>query len=390
MTYDFDTKINRLGTDSIKWDVQENELPMWVADMDFLAAPEIREAFIKRIEHGIFGYANVPDEWYEAYQSWWSRRHHFIIEKEWLIFCTGVIPAMSSIIRKLVRPDENVLIVSPTYNHFYNSIRNNGARVLECPIIYRDGDYTIDFDDLESKLSDSKTKLMIWCNPQNPVGKIWDVETMKIVGDLCKKYQVTVIADEIHCDIVRPGMEYTPFASVSDTCREISITTIAPTKAFNIAGLHSAACCIPNEEIRNKIKAAFTTDENAEPNSFATVAAITAFNKGEKWLMEMCEYVYRNRDYVEDYIAKNIPSLSVIPGNATYLMWIDISKVFKDGIDAYKYMRSKTGLFVTNGNIYGQGGEKYIRLNIACPLEYVKDGMDRFKRAVDEKIRESI
>lgn len=388
MKYDFDSIIDRRGTDSIKWKIEENELPMWVADMDFAAAPEIREAFIKRIEHGVFGYADVTDEWYSAYQNWWSRRHHFEIEKDWLVFCTGVIPALASIIRKLTTPNENVLILTPNYNHFYHSINNNGVRPLECPLIYKDGAYKIDFDDLEKKLSDPQTTLMIWCNPHNPIGKLWDADTMKQVGELCKKHHVTVISDEIHCDIVRPGLEYTPFASVSETCRDISITCMAPTKAFNIAGLHSAACCIPNEVLRNKVRICLTTDEIAQPNSFASVAAVTAFEKGEPWLMEMCEYVYKNRDYVEEYIKKNIPTLSVVHGDATYLMWIDISEVFKDGAAAYKYIRSKTGLFITAGNEYGKKGENFFRLNVACPFEYVKDGMDRLRRAVDEKLNE--
>ena len=284
MTYDFDTVISRKNTSSLKWNVKENELPMWVADMDFQTAPEIIRALKARTEHGIFGYSEVEDDWYKAYISWWSRRHGLKIEKDWLVFCTGVIPAISSSVRKLTTPNENVVIQTPVYNIFFNSIINNGCRPLENALIYENGEYRMDFEDLEMKLSDPQTTLMLLCNPQNPTGKIWDFKTLKTVGDLCAKYNVTVISDEIHCDLVAPGKEYIPFASVSENCKNNSITCIAPTKAFNIAGLNTAAVCIPNKELRHKIWRALNTDEVAEPNAFAVGAAVAAFTEGEAWL----------------------------------------------------------------------------------------------------------
>ncbi|MCQ2578058.1 MAG: pyridoxal phosphate-dependent aminotransferase [Treponema sp.] len=381
MKYNFDHVPDRRNTDSYKWDVKENELPMWVADMDFETAPEIREAFYRRIEHGVFGYSIIPDAWYEAYGNWWEKRHHFKIEKDWLIFCTGVVPAISSIVRKLTTPNENVVILTPVYNIFFNSIVNNGARVLECPLVYKNGEYDINWEDFEEKLSNPQTSLLIWCNPHNPVGKIWDPDTMKRVGELCKKYGVTVVSDEIHCDIVRPGKEYTPFASVSETCRNISISCVAPTKTFNIAGLQSAAVFVPEPFLRHKVWRGLNTDEVAEPNSFATLAAITAFEKGEDWLNELCDYIYKNRQYVESFIKENIPQLKVVPANATYLVWIDISGIFKDGIEARDFIRKTTGLYICEGNEYGEAGNNFIRMNIACPLERVKDGMNRLKKA---------
>lgn len=381
MKYNFDHVPDRRNTDSYKWDVKENELPMWVADMDFETAPEIREAFSRRIEHGVFGYSIIPDAWYEAYGNWWEKRHHFKIEKDWLIFCTGVVPAISSIVRKLTTPNENVVILTPVYNIFFNSIVNNGARVLECPLVYKNGEYDINWEDFEEKLSNPQTSLLIWCNPHNPVGKIWDPDTMKRVGELCKKYGVTVVSDEIHCDIVRPGKEYTPFASVSETCRNISISCVAPTKTFNIAGLQSAGVFVPEPFLRHKVWRGLNTDEVAEPNSFATLAAITAFEKGEDWLNELCDYIYKNRQYVESFIKENIPQLKVVPANATYLVWIDISGIFKDGIEARDFIRKTTGLYICEGNEYGEAGNNFIRMNIACPLERVKDGMNRLKKA---------
>ncbi|MCQ2771619.1 MAG: pyridoxal phosphate-dependent aminotransferase, partial [Clostridia bacterium] len=325
--YDFDTVVSRRNTGSLKWNVEENDLPMWVADMDFKTAPEIIDAISNRVSHGIFGYSDMTDEWYEAYINWWKNRHGFEMEKDWLVFCTGVVPAISSTVRKLTSPNENVVIQTPVYNIFFNSIVNNGCRVLTNPLKYIDGAYEMDFEDLEQKLSNPQTSLMILCNPHNPAGKIWDKETLKKVGDLCVKYGVTVISDEIHCDIVRPGTEYVPFASVSDNCKNCSITCIASTKAFNIAGMQSAAVSIPNKFLRHKIWRALNTDEVAEPNAFAVTATIAAFTKGEEWLNQLNEYLFENRSIVEDYIEKNIQDLNVVKADATYLVWIDISKL---------------------------------------------------------------
>ena len=246
MKYDFDKVTDRRGTNSLKWDVKENELPMWVADMDFETAPEIKDAIISRAAHGVFGYGVIPDEWYGAYTGWWKRRHGFDMKKEGLIFCTGVIPAISSAVRKLTTPGEKGLIQTPVYNIFFNSILNNGCTVLENPLIYKDGGYEMDLADLDKKLSDPQVSLMILCNPQNPVGKIWDAQTLAKVGELAKKHGVTVISDEIHCDITSPGKKYVPFASVNQVNRDISITCIAPTKAFNIAGIQTAAVYAEN------------------------------------------------------------------------------------------------------------------------------------------------
>ena len=236
--YDFDTPIDRTNTQSLKWDVAENELPMWVADMDFKTAPEIIEAVNKRAAHGVFGYSIIPESWNEAVAGWWSRRHNWDIDKDWLVFCTGVIPSVSSIVRKLTTPNENVVIQTPVYNIFFNSIINNGRRVLENPLRYENGEYSIDWEDLKNKLANPQTSLMILCNPQNPSGKIWSKEDLSRIGELCARYYVTVVSDEIHCDLTDPGKEYIPFASVSDVCRDISITCVAPTKTFNLSLIH--------------------------------------------------------------------------------------------------------------------------------------------------------
>ena len=327
--YDFDTPVKRFGTDSMKWAVGENELPMWVADMDFKTAPEIIDALGDRVMHGVFGYTDVDNDWYEAYIGWWKKRHQFEIKKEWLMFCTGVVPAISSIVRKLTTPGEKVVIQTPVYNIFFNSIINNGCRVLESPLIYEDGAYSMDFEDLEKKLSDPQVNLMILCNPHNPVGKIWSREELIRVGELADKHGVTVVSDEIHCDLTLPDKGYVPFASASDICKEISITCIAPTKAFGIPGIQTAAIFVTNPFLRHKVNRAINTDEVAEPNVFAHHAAIAAFTNGEEWLDELREYLFENRCMSESYISEKIPVLKAIHAEATYLLWIDISGLNK-------------------------------------------------------------
>lgn len=377
MKYDFDTVINRRGTDAIKWDVPDSELPMWVADMDFATAPEISEALSERLSRDVFGYANVPGAWRTAYVDWWRERHDLAMDPGNLVFCSGVIPAISSTVRKLTTPNEKVIIQTPVYGTFYNCIRNNGCRELESPLLYDGSAYTMDFDDLERKMSDPQATLMILCNPHNPVGKIWDREALAKVGELAKRYGVTVIADEIHCDITAPGTSYVPFASVSADCREVSITCIAPTKAFNLAGLQTAAVYIPNPFLRHKIWRALNTDEVAEPNSFATAAAIAAFTKGGAWLDAMREYVFENRRTVTEMLAASLPEVTVVKGEATYLLWIDVGAFSEDSGKISGFLRKEAGLFLSDGLQYGPGGEHHLRMNIACPRALCEEGAKR-------------
>ena len=275
----FDKQINRRNTGSAKWNVAEHELPMWVADMDFETAPEIAEAIRKRAEHGVYGYTVLGEEWYEAYQGWWQERHNFTIEKEWLLFCTGVIPAVSSIIRKMTTVGENIAVMTPVYNNFFNSILNNGRNVLESRLRYENGVYSIDFDDLEEKLADPQTSMLLLFNPHNPIGKIWDRKTLERIGELCIRHHVLVLADEIHCDLTKPGSGYVPFASISEACRDNSITCIAPTKTFNIAGIQTAAVFAADPVLRHRVNRGLNTDEVAEPNVFAAVAPVAEIGR---------------------------------------------------------------------------------------------------------------
>ena len=378
MNDQFDHKIERRNTGSMKWEVDENELPMWVADMDFQTAPEITASIIERAGHGIFGYTLVTDEWYGAYQIWWKKRHQFEIRKEWLFFCTGVVPAISSIVRKITTVGENVVVMTPVYNIFFNSIVNNGRNVLENPLKYDGKEYQIDFPNLEEKLSDPQTTLLILCNPHNPVGKIWNRETLQRIGDLCVKYHVTVLSDEIHCDITEPGYDYTPFASISQNCRNNSITCVSPTKAFNLAGIQTAAVIVPDGNLRQKVCRGFNTDEAAEPNVFAALAPAVAFGRGGEWLDSLREYLWNNRKYAEDYIKKEIKGVTAVSARATYLLWIDCSSVLGDSSELCRFIRSHSGLYLSDGNEY-RNGKGFLRMNLACPKQQVEDGLRRLK-----------
>ena len=384
MEYDFNTVTDRRNTNSLKWDIADGELPMWVADMDFPTAPEILHAIKERAEHGVFGYCVVPKSWYDAYAAWWQSRHHFALERDWLIFCTGVVPAVSSIVRKLTTPAEKVLLQTPVYNIFFHSVLNNGRQVLESELTYKDGGYEIDFEDLEKKLADPQTSLMILCNPHNPIGKIWSRETLARIGALCRKYHVVVLSDEIHCDLTAPETEYIPFASVSEDCRENSVTCIAPTKAFNLAGLQTAAVAVPNPALRHKVWRALNTDEVAEPNAFAVEAAVVAFTKGARWLDELRAYLFQNKKEAAEYIQKNIPELRAVPSQATYLMWLDCGRLAGSADEAVSFIRKETGLIVSSGSQYGRGGERFIRMNAACPRSVLRDGLSRLREGIEK------
>ena len=381
MKYEFDEVIDRSGTNSYKWDIGADELPMWVADMDFRTAPEITEAVVRRAEHGVFGYSTIPDEWYDAYVNWWKNRHGVEYKRDDLIFCTGVIPIISSCVRKLTTPAENVLIMTPVYNIFYNCIRNNGRNVRELPLDYDGREYRVDFDRLEKELSDPQTTMMLLCNPHNPIGKIWDRETLAGIGELAYDNGVTVISDEIHCDVTDPGREYVPFASVSEKCRDNCVVCISPTKAFNLAGLQTAAAVVPDKKLRHKVWRALNTDEVAEPNAFAVQAAVAAFERGGEWLDELRQYLYENKLLAREFIERELPQIKLVPSDATYLLWLDCTSLGMTSRELWEHIRRSAGLYLSDGSVYGSP-EGFLRMNIACPRSVVRDGLERLKKAV--------
>mgnify|MGYP004510556971 CR=1 FL=1 len=386
MMYNFDEIVDRSGTNSLKWDISEGELPMWVADMDFRTAPEIINAVTERAQQGIFGYNIIPYEWSDAICGWWHDRHGLDIRPEWLVFCSGVVPAISSVIRRLTAVGEKVIVTTPVYNIFFNSIYNNGRRIVENPLKYENGEYSFDLEDLEKKLADPEATMLLLCNPQNPSGKIWSREVLERIAELCYRNHVIVVSDEIHCDITDPGCEYVPFASVSELCGQISVTCISPSKAFNIAGMQSAAVIVPDEGLRNKVIRGLNTDELAEPNTFAITAAVAAYTKGGAWLDELRSYIYDSKCTAEKFFAEKLPMIRLVRSEATYLLWADCSEILKDGSDSRElcgFIREKTGLFISNGKAYGGNGADFVRINIACPRSVMLEGLERFAKGVE-------
>ena len=303
----FDKTVDRRGTCSLKWDVKEGELPMWVADMDFETAPAVKEAVAERAAHGAYGYNVLPDEWYDAICSWWKDRHGTVIRRDELCFCTGAVPAISCLVKRLTNIGDEVVVMTPAYDIFFHSIENAGRHTVESPLAYDGESYAIDFDDLAEKLSRPLVRLLILCDPHNPTGNIWTKEELARIGELCKAHGVTVISDELHCDLTDPGFDYVPFASASDTCAEVSITCISASKAFNLAGLQSAAVWSRNKNLLDIAVRGLNSDELAEPNAFAAVATAAAFGKGGGWLDELRAYLAENKRLVREYVSGGIP-----------------------------------------------------------------------------------
>lgn len=382
MQFDFDGITDRRNTGSLKWDAAEAELPMWVADMDFQTAPAVLDALRHKIQNGIFGYSIVTEEWYQSIISWWNRRHGFRMQKEWLIFCTGVVPAVTCAVKRMTNVGDNVVVQTPVYDIFFHSIENHGRHVLENRLKYEGGEYSINFADLEQKLADPLTTMMILCNPHNPTGNIWSRQDLERIGELCRRYHVTVLADEIHCDLTVPGSDYVPFASVSESCRDSSITCISATKAFNMAGLQTAAVVIPDERIRNIMLRGLNADEIAEPNSFAVDSVAAAFGEGEEWLDALREYLAENRRYAAAFLQKELPQVKSVDSKATYLLWLDCAGVLGDAAELGQFLRRETGLYLSAGISYRGNGIRFLRMNLACPRERLTEGLNRLKKGV--------
>ena len=379
----FDKIIDRRNTGASKWEVKENELPMWVADMDFEVAPAIQKAIIDRAKHPIYGYTEPYPSWTDAYINFYKDIHNLEIKREWLLFSAGVVPTISSSVRKLTEIGDYVVVTPPVYNIFYNSIVNNSRIPYEVPLLENNDSYSIDFVGLEKAFSDPKTKLFILCNPANPISKIWSKEDLSKIGELAKKYNVIVLSDEIHGEITRPGKQYIPFLSVNNTNKEVGFAAISVTKSFNVAGIQTSAIIIPNEKIRALVNRQINTDEVAEGNVFSYIVAEAALNDSRDWLKEMREYVFANRDYAEEYISKNIPSMKFAKGDATYLIWLDIRNISTSSKELATFIRNETGLYISSGDVYGQTGNGFLRMNLACPRVILKDGLTRLKSGIE-------
>ncbi|WP_125588410.1 MalY/PatB family protein [Companilactobacillus jidongensis] len=382
MSFDFDKINDRRNTASVKWDVKENELPMWVADMDFQTAPEILTAMHKAIDSGIFGYQMIPDEYYKAVADWFKKEHNFKPKTDWMLFSTGVIPTISAILRHMTDVGDNVLLQEPNYNTFYGVIEHNGRNVTNNELIYTDGTYKVDWEDLDAKLSDPQTTVMLVCNPHNPTGHIWSKETLTKVGKMAKEHNVLIISDEIHGDISMPGHSYVPFASLDPEVAENSISLVSPTKTFNMAQLHASTIIAPDANLLARVERAISIDDQSEPGILAVAGTIAAYTKGHEWLSDLRQYISVNHQLLTDYVANNISELSVVKSDATYLAWIDCTKVTEDSEELNNFIRQETGLYLAEGTKYRGNGNQFLRMNLATNKSRVEDGLKRLEKGV--------
>jgi len=382
MTYDFDTLIDRRGTNSLKWAIAEGELPMWVADMDFPTAPAITRAVQDKAASGVFGYGIVPDSFADSIATWWQTRHGFRFDPEWISFCDGIVPAISSLVRTLAEPGQGIIVQPPVYHCFYHSIENSSRRVVRSDLVYDQGRYDIDWAGVETAMGDPAATVFLLCNPQNPTGQIWSREDLARLGGMAAAHGLVVISDEIHCDITAPGTSYTPFAAVDETCARVSITLVSPTKSFNIPGLQTAAMIIPDPDLRSRARLGLDRDEITGPNSFAVEAAIAAYTHGAEWLDELRVHVWKNKERLASYLAERLPKLTVVPSQATYLSWIDCTAVVDDDAQFCDFLRETTGLVLNTGSIYGDNARGFVRMNLACPTARLDDGLERLAAGV--------
>ena len=389
MTYNFDTCPDRRNTQSVKWDEFPGTLPMWVADMDFEVAPEIKAALQKRLDHGVFGYELVPDEYYQAIGRWFAQRHGWEgIGRENIVPTTGVIAAYSAAIKAMTQPGDKVLVQTPCYNAFFPAIRNNKCQQLENPLRYDGSRYIVDWDDFEAKTKEAKVFLL--CNPHNPAGRVWTREELLLMGEICRRNGVFVIADEIHCELTYPGHDYTPWATLPPQYVDQSVSCISPTKAFNIAGIQIANIFAAKPEVLAKMDRAINDNECCDVNVFGVSALIAAYNEGGPWLDQLRNYLWHNARTVSCYLEDELPQVNVLPLEGTYLMWLDCRAARKpqEAMAGFSerfanHLREKHGLVLSTGTIYGAAGEGFERLNIACPRTRLLDGLERFREGFE-------
>jgi cystathionine beta-lyase len=388
MKYNFDELIDRRGTGCVKWDESPNRevIPLWVADMDFKAAPAILEAVRKRAEHGVFGYAVVEDDYYEAIISWFQRRHDWTIHREEILYTTGVVPAMSVAIKALTMPGEKVLILSPDYNCFFSSVKNNGCEVLETALLRVGDSFEVDWEDFETKCADEKTTVFLLCNPHNPCGRVWTPKELELMNDICLRHGVKVVSDEIHCELVMPGYRFQPFAAVSEACRQNSVILNSPSKSFNIAGLQAANIICSQPSWRRRLDRAININEVCDLNPFGPVALKAAYNESEEWIDELNQYLWGNYQLLCEFVEENIPQWKVCKLEGTYLPWVDISAMNITAQTLCDKLLNEANVWLNPGTMYGpKTGEGYIRFNIATQRSRLREALERIKSLLAEK-----
>ena len=419
MKYDFDKPINRRGTNCVKWDAEppilnaqhsslnSDLIPLWVADMDFEAAPAIREALKKRVDHGVFGYAIVQDSYYDAVINWYERRHQWSIKREWIQYTTGVVPAISAVIKALTMPGERVLILTPVYNCFFSSIRNNGCEVVESPLkavglderlemkdesLNAEADkqssfaqpsssYVVNWEDFEAKCADEKTTVFLLCNPHNPAGRVWTREELQRMNDICQRNHVRIISDEIHCELIMPGHEFVPMGVVSPEDGVAPVICCSPSKSFNTAGLQMANIICADAETRRRINRAININEICDVNPFAPLAVEAAYNEGGEWIDELNQYLWANYQALLSFFTEHLPQLKVFKLEGTYLVWVDITETGLSADEMEEKLLREARVWVNSGTMYGTEG--YIRINIATQRARLMEGLQRMAKVLN-------
>ena len=375
---EFDKLVERRGSGSAKWDeAEEGVIPLWVADMDFPTAPCIIDALRRRVEHGVFGYTHVMPSYYEALTGWFQRRHGWAIDSTDVIYTSGVVPAISAILRGMTKPGDGVIVQSPVYNCFFSSIRNLGCRLADAPLIYSQQGYSIDFEAFEAIAKEPWVKMFILCNPHNPVGRVWTADELRKLGRICIDNDVFVISDEIHCELTFNGIEYTPYQSLGQDFALNSVACVSPTKAFNIAGLQIANIICPDQEVRRKVDRGINDNEVCDVNPFGVAALEAAYNRGEGWLDQLRQYLWQNYLLVKEFMERELPSFPIQPLQGTYLVWIDCRHLGISSDELSERMKAEARVWLSPGSIYGTGGQGFMRLNIACQRSRLMEGLER-------------
>jgi cysteine-S-conjugate beta-lyase len=390
MVYDFDTVLERDATNSAKWSLRkqmtgmEDVLPLWVADMDFACAPEIVKALKARVNHPIYGYTTSSDGYYNGLINWMKKRHGWGgIQREWIGYSPGVVSGFNFAIQAYSHPGDKVILQPPVYYPMKMAIDNNGRRVVENPLKIVKGRYTMDFEDLEKKI-DGRTKMIILCSPHNPVGRVWTREELEQLVEVCVKKDILIISDEIHNDLILGKIKHVPTATISKEAMERTVTLVAPSKTFNLAGLSNSDAIIPNKKLRDAFLNVTESHGIHFANTFGMVAQEAAYNLGEAWLEELLTYLRGNLKYLEDFIKKNIPGLKVYPLEGTYLAWVDCTSLGMNDEALKDFMLKKAKLWLDEGTMFGSGGSMFMRINIACPRSILKQALERLEKAANE------
>ncbi len=387
--YDFDRVIERRGTGCEKWDMVEaifgakDLVPLWVADMDFASPPEVVRALLRRVEHGVYGYTECTDGYYDALTGWMRRRHGWDVRREWVVPCPGVVPALNTLVRAFTRPGDRVIVQQPVYHPFMLAAENNGRRVLNNGLLFEGGRYVMDLDDLRKKARARRVKMLVLCSPHNPVGRLWTRDELAETGRICVENGIIVVSDEIHSDLVLGGRRHVPFASISEELAARSVVCTAPSKTFNLAGLQTANLIIPDARLRRDYSFAQEECGFFSANVFGTVALEAAYTYGEPWLEALLHYIEANLRFLSEFITRKMPRITLIEPEATYLAWLDFRGLGMDSRALKDFLRHSAGVALGEGHIFGGGGEGFARVNLACPRRILEEGLGRLANAID-------